>query len=141
MASIIIFWAAVSAVLFFLLGIFFKALASAAKAMGGLVVLLAAVIVVAGGILLVLYMIYGLTDEFLTKGFSEMVFEILVFFITLGIVGALLGGLGAIIFTIAVYAAAFVAGIIYIVLETAAGSCEAAYVGSLKTITKRLDQW
>ena len=106
--------------------------------MGGLVVLLAAVIVVAGGILLVLYMIYGLTDEFLTKGFSEMVFEILVFFITLGIVGALLG---AIIFTIAVYAAAFVAGIIYIVLETAAGICEAAYVGSLKTITKRLDQW
>lgn len=140
MVAFVIFWSATFAIIFFVLGIFFKALASAFNALltslGGVL----AIGGLAGGAGVVLYLLYAIIDGIIKEGFWSVVGEIVLIFIVIGIIGALIGGLGAIILEIVVVVVGYALTIVSAILEWAADLCERKYAKFLKAIISRLDK-
>lgn len=67
MTAVIIFWAAMFAILFFLLGIICKALAAAFNTLVELTVYLGCILIIVGIVLIALYLIFGIVDDAVTK--------------------------------------------------------------------------
>lgn len=140
MVAFVIFWSAAFAIIFFMLGIFFKGLASAFNALLsslGSVLAIGGLAALAG---IALFLLYGIIDGIIKDGFWSVVGTIIMFLIVLGIVGAIIGGLGAMILEIVVVVVGYALVIISAVLEWAADLCERAYAKFLKAIISRLDK-
>lgn len=141
MVAFVIFWSAAFAIIFYVLGIFFKALASTFNALltslGGLI----AIGGLTGLATLALYLLYAIIDGIIKEGFWSVVGEIILIVIVIGIVGAIIGGLGAVILEIAVMIVGFILEVVSAVLEWAADLCERIYAKFLKAIIGRLDKY
>ena len=140
MVAFVIFWSAVFAVIFFILGIIFKGLASAFNALLTSIGSILAVGFLTGFALVALYLLYIITDGIITKGFSAVLGWIVLFIIDVAIVGALVGGLGALLLNIVVVIAEYILLAVSCVLEKAAAICETMYAKSLSAIFNRLDK-
>lgn len=140
MVAFVIFWSATFAIIFFVLGIFFKALASAFNALltsiGGVL----AIGGLAGLTGIALYLLYAIIDGIIKDGFWSVVGTIIMFLIVLGIFGAIIGGLGAALLELVVVVVTFVLEIISGILEWLAMTCEKGYAKFLTAIIKRLDR-
>lgn len=140
MVAVVIFWAALMAIIFFLLGNIFKALASAFNA---LISSLGFILAVGGLALLgiiALYLIYGITDGIVTSGVGEVIGEIFLLIIELGILGAIFGGLGAAILELLVTIVGAILMFISGILEWAADLFERGYAKFLKVIINNLEK-
>lgn len=140
MATLVIFWSATFAIIFFILGIFFKGLASAFNALMTSIGGVLAVGGLAGLAGIALYLLYAIIDGIIKDGFWSVVGTIFLLFILIGLVGALIGGLGAAILEIAVTIAIYALTILSAFLEWAANLCERSYAKFLKAIISRLDK-
>lgn len=140
MAAFVIFWSAMFAVLFFVLGIIFKGLASAFNALlsscGGIIAMggLAALVAIA------LSLLYAIVDGIVTRGVGEVIGMIVLLMIEIGIFGALVGGLGSLLLSIVTIVAEYLLHATSYVLEGAAAICEKGYAKSLLAIMKRIDK-
>ena len=140
MVGIVVFWASFLALLFFLLGIMFKALASAFNA------LLAATgkIVIYGGIAalgtLAVFLLCSIISGIITDGILSVLKDIVGFAIVAGVVFFLFGAIGAAIIEVIVSVAEAIIGFISAVLEGISDFCENRYHSFLSAIMKRLDR-
>ena len=128
MVTFVIFGAAILAVLFFVFGVIFKAMASALNATlssGGNILCLGAVAVVVAIVLEVV---------------GEIIDDIVIVVIVIGVLGSLFGGIGAVLFEIIVTVVALLFELASNTLELLADKCEKGYVKSLKVIINRLDR-
>lgn len=140
MVAFVIFWSAAFVIIFFILGIFFKALASAFNALMSSIGEILAVGGLAGLAGVALYLLYAIIDGIIKEGFWSVIGTIVMLFIVIGIVGAIAGGLGALILEIVVMVVGYALMIISAVLEWAADLCERSYAKFLKAIISRLDK-
>lgn len=140
MVAFVIFWSAAFAIIFFILGIFFKALASAFNALMASLGGILAIGGLAGLAGIALYLLYAIIDGIIKEGFWSVIGTIVMFVILIGIVGAIIGGLGALILEIVVMVVGYALVIISAVLEWAADLCERSYAKFLKAIISRLDK-
>ncbi len=134
--AFIFFGAALSALIFYVLGIFFKALASAfytLETSGSLLLAIA-------GLVLFLDVVLALISDVAIDGVLGVLSLIGGVLLVLAIIGALLGWLGEIIVTVAAAVVGVVFNIISTVLELIAGLCEHGYIKSLSAITRRLEK-
>lgn len=139
MVAFVIFWSSFFALVFFVLGVIFKALASALNALlSSIKVLslgaLAAMIVIA------LSLLYAIVDGIVKGGLLSVIGTIVMFVVVLGIFGAIFGGLGAALLELVVTVALFVLDIVSGALEWLANGCENGYIKFLRIIINRLDK-
>ena len=140
MVAIVIFWAAVLAIVFFLLGTFFKALVAV---FNGLLVFIGRILLIGGLTLLVgvgLYLIYAITDGIINKGVGEVIGSIVLFLVVLGIIGAIFSELGEIILEVVLEVVPPVLAAISDMLNWLVDKCERGYIKFLKVIVNRLDR-
>lgn len=140
MVAFVIFWSAAFAIIFFILGIFFKALASAFNALMASLGGILAIGGLAGLAGIALYLLYAIIDGIIKEGFWSVIGTIVMFVILIGIVVAIIGELGALILEIVVMVVGYALVIISAVLEWAADLCEKSYAKFLKAIISRLDK-
>ncbi len=140
MVAFVIFWSAAFAIIFFILGIFFKALASAFNALMASIGGVLAIGGLAGLAGIALYLLYAIIDGIIKNGFWSVIGTIVMLVIVIGIVGAIVGGLGELILEIVVMVVGYALMIISAVLEWAADLCERSYAKFLKAIISRLDK-
>ena len=140
MVAFVIFWSAAFAIIFFILGIFFKALASAFNALMASIGGVLAIGGLAGLAGIALYLLYAIIDGIIKNGFWSVIGTIVMLVIVIGIVGAIVGGLGELILEIVVMVVGYALMIISAVLEWVADLCERLYAKFLKAIISRLDK-
>ena len=140
MVAFVIFWSAAFAIIFFILGIFFKALASAFNALMASIGGVLAIGGLAGLAGIALYLLYAIIDGIIKNRFWSVIGTIVMLVIVIGIVGAIVGGLGELILEIVVMVVGYALMIISAVLEWAADLCERLYAKFLKAIISRLDK-
>lgn len=140
MVAFVIFWSAAFAIIFFILGIFFKALASAFNALMASIGGVLAIGGLAGLAGIALYLLYAIIDGIIKNGFWSVIGTIVMLVIVIGIVGAIVGGLGELILEIVVMVVGYALMIISAVLEWAADLCERLYAKFLKAIISRVDK-
>ncbi|MCM1186514.1 MAG: hypothetical protein NC251_10315 [Lachnoclostridium sp.] len=139
MVTFIIFWAAVFALLFFVLAVIFKILASALEALlsaGGQTLAIGGLAIM---IVIALSLFYAIVDGIIKEGLLSVLGTIVLFVIVLGIFGAIFGGLGAALIELVVAVALFVLEIVSGVLEWLADKCEEGYIKFLRIIVNRID--
>lgn len=148
MVAFVIFWAAVFALIFFLLGVIFKALASVFNyalqaSVEGMIPIIGMfctpiLLAIAIGIL------YAIVVGIITEGFWSVIGLLILLFILIGIVVALFGWLGSLLWVCLELIAVCVLYIIEFVssgLEWLADGCESGYIKFLNVIIKRIDQY
>ena len=140
MVAFVIFWAAVFAIVFFLLGNVFKALASGFSALITSLALLLSVGFLTLAAIIVLYLLYAITDGIITSGIGDVIGTIFITIVAIGILGALFGGLGAVLLEFVLGVVTLVLDIIDLVLNWAADLFERGYIKSLKTIINQLEK-
>lgn len=148
MVAFVIFWAAVFALLFFLLGVIFKALASVFNY--ALQAAVASMIPIIGKfcipilLAIALGILYAIVVGIMTEGFWSVIGLLILLVILIGITVALFGWLGALLW---VFLELIVACVLYIVgfvsfgLEWLADRCERGYLKFLNVIIKRIDKY
>lgn len=139
MVAFVIFWASFFALVFFVLGVIFKALASAFNALlSSIKVLslgaLAAIIVIA------LFLLYVIVEGIVRGALLSVIGTIVMFLVVLGVLGAILGGLGAALLEFIVTVSLLILDIVSGVLEWLAEVCENEYIKFLRIIINRLDK-
>ena len=140
MVACVIFWSAVFAIIFFVLGTFFKALASAFNALLTSLGRVLAISGLAGGTGVVLYLLYAIIGGINEEGFWTVIGPIVFIIIVIGFIVALIGGFGEILLEIVVALVENMLIIVSEVLEWAADLCERKYIKFLKVIIRRLDK-
>lgn len=140
MVAFVIFWAAFFALVFFVLGIIFKALASVFNALmysigkalviGGLAALAA----------IVLYLLYAIVDGIVKSGLLSVIGAIVLLVVVFGILGALFVKLGAVLLELVITVALYVLDAVSGALEWLAVGCESGYIKFLRIIINRLDK-
>lgn len=138
LSIVIIFWAAFFAIVFFLLGAVFKTLAAMFNGAMDTLAFVLSVAFLSIVAIIVLFMIYAIAHGDLNIG--ELIGMIISLMIMLGIVGAILGGLGELILAVVFFIAQMILLITSFVLESAAGICESAYVFFLNIIVNRFEK-
>lgn len=148
MVAFVIFWAAVFALLFFLLGVIFKALASVFNY--ALQASVASMIPIIGKfcipilLAIALGILYAIVVGIMTEGFWSVIGLLILLVILIGITVALFGWLGALLW---VFLELIVACVLYIIglvsygLEWLADRCERGYLKFLNVIIKRIDRY
>lgn len=148
MVAFVIFWAAVFALIFFLLGVIFKALASvfnyalqaSVASMIPIIGMFCVPILLAIAIGILCVIVVGI----ITDGFWSVIGYFVLLSIIIGIVVALFGWLGTLLWAFLELIAVCVLYIIGFVssgLEWLADGCESGYVKFLNVIIKRIDQY
>lgn len=140
MVTFAIFWLAIFAIIFFVLGVIFKALASALYALLDSMSKILAVGGLAGLTGVALYLLYAIIDGIIKDGFWSVVGMIVIFLIVLGSFGAIMEGFGALLLKMVVEAALFALDIISRILEWLAMTCEKKYAKFLTAIINQLDK-
>ena len=140
MVAFVIFWSAAFAIIFFVLGVFFKALASIFNALLTSIGGIFAIGGLAGLAGIGLYLLYAIIDGIIKEGFWSVVGVIVLLLVEIGIIGAIVGGLGAALLELIVVVAEAILLFISGILEWLAATCERAYAKFLTAIIKRLDK-
>lgn len=147
MVAFVIFWAAVFALLFFLLGVIFKALASvfnyALQASVEDMIPIIGLFCVPVLLAIVIGILYAIVVGIITEGFWSVVGLLILLFIIIGIVVALFGWLGTLLWVcleLIAVCALYIIGVVSFVLEWLADKCECGYVKFLNAIIKRIDR-
>lgn len=140
MVAFIIFWAGVLAVFFFVAGSFFKALASGFSALISSLGLIIGLVFLTIVTLVILYLLYAITDGIISGGIGEVIGIIFVTFVIIGILGLVFGGLGAAILGLVLFGAFAVLEITNMILNRAADLFERGYIKSLKIIMDQLEK-
>ncbi|WP_031547769.1 hypothetical protein [Oribacterium sp. FC2011] len=135
-----IFWCAAFAILFFILGVIFKALASAFNALLTTLVNLIALGVLVGLVELAIYMLCSTIQGIITEGFFAVLGSFLMFAVALVIFIVLVGGLGFMIFGLMVSLVSLLAGAVSSILDWIAETCEKQYARMLKSLINRIDK-
>ena len=138
--AFIIFWAAVFAIIFFLVGVVCKGLASVFNGAVETITFVGAISLLGGLAAVALYLIYAIVNGIITEGFMSVLGTIFMFFLYIGIISLLIGWLGTIIVEIVAYVVTLVMGIVSGILEFAADACERAYGYFLNAIIKQLEK-
>lgn len=134
--AFVIFWSAVFAVISFVLGIIFKALASA---LYGMVSSFVSIFNIGLCIVTVIIAINALC--MIIEGIvNKSLFKVILIFIGIIIVVGLFCYLGSWIYDVIMEAVICLIEIIAVILEWLAATCENAYARSLKAIVNRLDK-
>ena len=136
MVTLVIFWAALFCVIFFLLGTLFKGLASLFTGFIYSVMDIISIAILAGLGIVVLFTLYAIAQGIRTSGLGKVIGSMVILVIEFGIIGGLLGRLGAILLELA----EFIITIVSAVFEGAAAFCEKAYAHFLLVIIKRVDK-
>ena len=146
--AFIIFWAATFAILFFIIGIFFKILASAFYAILNSIV---SILKISGFILLAivtLFLLYGIVEETVNSslGRALALFGILVIEVVVGTVFIL--GISSFVLTFILMFLECIVGIIIFILKSISqildwisDGCEKIYKKLLMVIVSRLDKY
>ena len=140
MVAFVIFWSAMFAIIFFMAGTCFKALASAFNA---LISSLGAVLAFAGLAFLAaiaLCLIYEMIEAIAGGSLGQILGTILLIGVEAAILFAIFGGIGAMILEIVVMVVTYALTAVSFVLEKAAFICEKGYAKSLTAIIRRLDR-
>lgn len=147
MVAFVIFWAAVFALLFFLLGVIFKALASVFNyaIQASFAYMLSAIGIFSIPILLVIALgiLYAIVVGVMSQGFWSIIGILILLSIIIGIAVGLLGVIGSLLsvwLELILSAALFVIGLVSIGLEWLADICESGYVKFLNVIIRRIDR-
>lgn len=140
MAIIIIFWACVMAIIFFVVGTFFKALASCLE---GAITAIEQIIVV--GLIMVvgmvgLYLLYAIIHGILNGGLMDVIAYVIELIITICIIFALFGMIGEIIIGIIMVCVQCLISVTAIILEKMAWIFEKGYVSSINLIFKYVEK-
>lgn len=148
MDAFIIFWAATFAILFFIIGIFFKVLASTFYAILNSIV---SILKISGVILLsivTLFLLYGIVEEAVMSSFGRALalFGILVIEVVVGTVFIL--GISSFVLTFILMVLECIVGIIIFILKSISqildwisDACEKIYKKLLMVIVSRLDKY
>lgn len=128
MAIIIIFWACVMAIIFFVVGTFFKALVSCLE---GAITAIEQIIVV--GLIMVvgmvgLYLLYAIIHGILNGGLMDVIAYVIELIITICIIFALFGMIGEIIIGIIMVCVQCLISVTAMILEKMAWIFEKGYV-------------
>lgn len=146
--AFIIFWAATFAILFFIIGIFFKILASAFYAILNSIV---SILKISGVTLLsivTLFLLYGIVEETVNSSFGRALalFGILVIEVVVGTVFIL--GISSFVLTFILMFLECIVGIIIFILKSISqildwisDACEKIYKKLLMVIVSRLDKY
>lgn len=148
MVAFVIFWAAVFALLFFLLGVIFKGLASvfnyalqaSVESMIPIIGLFCVPILLA----IALGILYAIVVGIITEGFWSVIGLLILLSIIIGIVVALFGWLGSLLWVcleLIAVCVLYVIGFVSSGLEWLAVRCEWGYVKLLNVIIKRIDRY
>lgn len=147
MVAFVIFWAAVFALLFFLLGVIFKALASvfnyALQASVASMIPIIGMFFVPIILAIALGILYAIVVGIMTEGFWSVIGLLILLIILIGITVALFGWLGSLLWVFLELIAVcvlYIIGIVSFVLEWLADRCEWGYVKFLNVIIKRIDR-
>ena len=139
MVAFVIFWSSFFALVFFVLGVIFKALASALNALLSSIKVLS-LGALAAIIMIALFLLYVIVEGIVKGALLSVIGAIIMFVVVLGIFGAIFGGLGAVLLELVVTVALFVLDIVSGVLEWLANGCENGYIKFLRIIINRLDK-
>lgn len=148
MVAFVIFWAAVFALLFFLLGVIFKALASVFNY--AIQASVASMIPIIGKfcipilLAIALGILYAIVVGIMTEGFWSVIGLLILLVILIGITVALFGWLGALLWVFLELIAAcvlYIIGLVSFGLEWLANRCERGYLKFLNVIIKRIDRY
>ena len=148
MVAFVIFWAAVFALLFFLLGVIFKALASvfnyalqaSVESMIPIIGMFCAPILLA----IALGILYAIVVGIITEGFWSVIGLLMLLIFIIGIVVALFGWLGSLLWVcleLIAVCVLYIIGFVSFGLEWLADRCEWGYVKFLNVIIKRIDRY
>ncbi|MBD5528572.1 MAG: hypothetical protein HDR02_09225 [Lachnospiraceae bacterium] len=148
MVAFVIFWAAVFALLFFLLGVIFKALASvfnyAIQASVASMIPIIGKFCVPILLAIALGILYAIVVGIMTEGFWSVIGLLILLIILIGITVALFGWLGALLWVCLELIAAcflYIIGFVSFGLEWLANKCECGYIKFLNVIVKRIDRY
>ncbi len=140
MAAFVIFWSAAFAILFFVSGIVFKALASVFNALLVSITGISGIGGLAGLAGVALYLLYAIIDGIIKEGFWSVVGSIILLLIVLGLVGGILGGFGAALLGLVLIVATIALDTVSGILEWLAATCERQYVKCLAAMMHRLNK-
>lgn len=148
MVAFVIFWAAVFALIFFLLGVIFKALASvfnyAIQASVESMIPIIGMFCVPILLAIALGILYAIVVGIITEGFWSVIGLLVLLSIIIGIVVALFGWLGSLLWVcleLIAVCVLYIIGYVSSGLEWLADGCERGYVKFLNVIIKRIDQY
>ncbi len=140
MGAFVIFWAAVLAIICFLLGNIFKALASGFSALLSSLVLYLSIGFLTVASIAILSLIYGITDGIITGGLGNAIGSIVFFIVVIGFLFAIFGGLGLILLELIMFVVNTLLTFIDMVLTWAADLFERGYKKSLRSIKNQLEK-
>lgn len=140
MVAFVIFWSAFLAIIFFLLGSFFKILTSVFEGVLNAIKGAVGLIAFSGLVIAALYMVYGITEGIINDGIGSVIGMFFLFLIELGLVVALVGGLGSTLLEIVGALLDLAIELISIAFEAAASFCESKFYYFLQVIQKRLSK-
>ncbi|MDE6747959.1 MAG: hypothetical protein K2K21_02680 [Lachnospiraceae bacterium] len=139
MVAFVIFWSSFFALVFFVLGVIFKALASALNALLSSIKVLS-LAALAAMIVIALFLLYAIVEGIVQGALLSVIGTIVMFVVVLGIFGAILGGLGAALLEFIVTVSLLILDIVSGVLEWLANGCESGYIKFLRIIINRLNK-
>lgn len=138
--TFIIFWAAIFAIIFFLIGVVCKGLASVFNGAVKTITFVGAIGLLGGLAAVALCLIYAIVHGIITEGFMSVLELIIMFLFEIGIIILVIGWLGPIIVEVIAFVVMLVVGFVSDVLEFAADACERAYGYFLNAIIKQLEK-
>jgi hypothetical protein len=137
MGVVIVFWASVFAILCFAMGTFFKVLTSAVEALLSSLGLIILVLIGYGVVNLIIGSVYETVSE---GSWGKLVLNCFLFFVVIGVVGALLGGIGSVLVELVAIFVGFVVEILSTLLDWIADLFEKGYTKSLSVIIDRTNK-
>ena len=138
MGIFVIFWSAIFAIFFFVLGIFFKALAATLAALDSTLKDLLPITGIAVFSGIGLYLLYAIVDGIITEGIVSVLGMIASLAIVLLIVFAIFGGLATGLTELIIYLILLAIDTVEMCLETMAFLCESGYAKFVMIMIKRL---
>lgn len=140
MVAFVMFWAALFAMSFFVVGTLFKALASAFQALLNFAFTMVAYVIFFCVVVLGASAFYEIVDGIVTGNLKTAITNILFVVVLCVILFGLLGWLGAVILELAMVAIDVASRFVSFVLEGIASVCEKGYAKSLNMIVKRIEK-
>lgn len=140
MVTFVIFWAALFALLFFIVGTFCKMLSSALNALlnaAGVVLAIAGLTAMA---VIAASLLCSAIDAIVGGGIGQLIWTIFLGALEVVIFYALFGGLGSLILAAVVKVATWILNIVSGILNKVTEICERGYVKCLTAIVRRTDR-
>lgn len=140
MVALIMFWAAVLALLFFLLEIILRGLSSAFEGAVSSAITILCIAFVIGIAVCALYLVYIIVGSFMNNDIWDAVLNLFLFILCILFAAGLLGGIGGSILAILLPVLEMVFMVICLVLDTLAEWCKRANGYFFSVISKNIDK-